>query len=178
MNWNSAAIDFASSASFHSGRRLFISASASAFASGFPTISFNAANYWVDVVFSSSLSIDIRPPTISAVQATGIGMQGATISWTTDEASDSQVEYGTSASYGSATTLGTAPVTAHSQGLTGLQPATLYHYRVKSRDAAGNLAVADLTTAAIPGSPGYGIPNGILDNEDFFFYLSLFAAGC
>jgi len=36
----------------------------------------------------------------------------------------------------------------------------------------------DLTTTAIPGSPGYGIPNGILNNDDFFYYLSLFAAGC
>lgn len=36
----------------------------------------------------------------------------------------------------------------------------------------------DLTTTAIPGSPGYGSPNGILNNDDFFYYLSLFAAGC
>jgi endonuclease/exonuclease/phosphatase family metal-dependent hydrolase len=35
----------------------------------------------------------------------------------------------------------------------------------------------DLTTAAIPGSPGYGVPNGVLDNEDFFYYLAQFAAG-
>ena len=36
----------------------------------------------------------------------------------------------------------------------------------------------DLTSTAIPGSPGYGTPNGILNNDDFFFYLSLYAAGC
>ncbi len=35
---------------------------------------------------------------------------------------------------------------------------------------------ADLTTGAIPGPLGYGIPNGTLNNDDFFFYLSLFAA--
>ena len=35
----------------------------------------------------------------------------------------------------------------------------------------------DLTTTAIPGSPGYGIPNGILNNDDFFYYLEQFATG-
>jgi len=35
----------------------------------------------------------------------------------------------------------------------------------------------DLTTNAIPGSPGYGVPNGVLNNDDFFYYLSQFAAG-
>jgi RHS repeat-associated protein len=33
-------------------------------------------------------------------------------------------------------------VIAHSQGLSGLTAGTVYHYRVKSRDAAGNLAVS------------------------------------
>ncbi len=35
----------------------------------------------------------------------------------------------------------------------------------------------DLTTGAIPGGPGYGNPNGTLNNDDFFYYLSQFAAG-
>jgi hypothetical protein len=37
---------------------------------------------------------------------------------------------------------------------------------------------ADLTTGAIPGQPGYGVPDGFLNNDDFFYYLTLFAAGC
>lgn len=38
----------------------------------------------------------------------------------------------------------------------------------------------DLTTTAIAGSPGYGVPNGIVNNDDFFYYISLFASslGC
>jgi len=40
------------------------------------------------------------------------------------------------------------------------------------------LCWADVTTTAQPGSPGYGTPNGVINNHDFFFYLSLFAAGC
>ncbi len=34
----------------------------------------------------------------------------------------------------------------------------------------------DLTTFAVPGSAGYGVPNGVLNNDDFFYYLSQFAA--
>ena len=36
---------------------------------------------------------------------------------------------------------------------------------------------ADLTTGAIGGQPGFGFPNGSVTNDDFFFYLALFAAG-
>ncbi len=36
---------------------------------------------------------------------------------------------------------------------------------------------ADLTTGAVPGQPGFGIPNGILNNDDFFYYLFAFGAG-
>ena len=43
---------------------------------------------------------------------------------------------------------------------------------------AGNLAVADLTTGAVPGQAGYGVPDGVLSGDDFFFYLDLYAAGC
>jgi hypothetical protein len=35
----------------------------------------------------------------------------------------------------------------------------------------------DLTTGAIQGQPGYGTPNGVLNNDDFFYYLAQFAAG-
>ena len=35
-----------------------------------------------------------------------------------------------------------------------------------------------MTTSAIPGSARYRVPNGILNNDDFFFYLTLFSAGC
>jgi hypothetical protein len=35
----------------------------------------------------------------------------------------------------------------------------------------------DLTTTAIPGQSGYGTPNGVLNNDDFFYYLAQFASG-
>lgn len=94
---------------------------------------------------------DTNPPVISSVSASSITSNSATITWTTNEASDSQVEYGLTASYGSQTVLNTSPVTSHSQNISGLTANTTYHYRVKSSDAAGNLATSadyTFTTAA------------------------------
>lgn len=42
----------------------------------------------------------------------------------------------------------------------------------------GAACIPDLTSGAIPGQPGYGIPDGVLNNDDFFYFLALFAAGC
>ncbi|MEZ6234530.1 MAG: GC-type dockerin domain-anchored protein [Phycisphaerales bacterium] len=36
---------------------------------------------------------------------------------------------------------------------------------------------ADLTTGAVVGQPGYGVPNGVVTNDDFFYFLAQFAAG-
>ncbi|MEZ6235543.1 MAG: GC-type dockerin domain-anchored protein [Phycisphaerales bacterium] len=40
-----------------------------------------------------------------------------------------------------------------------------------------NLCRPDLTTGAVPGTPNYGVPNGAINNDDFFYYLQQFAAG-
>ena len=91
-------------------------------------------------------------PVISSVSASGVSASGATIAWTTDLSADTQVEYGPTSSYGSSTTLNTSLVTSHSQALSGLTAGTLYHYRVKSRDAAGNLATSgDFTFTIVAG---------------------------
>lgn len=36
---------------------------------------------------------------------------------------------------------------------------------------------ADLTGSIDPNDPGYGVPDGVVDANDFFFYLDLFSAG-
>jgi hypothetical protein len=91
-------------------------------------------------------SSDTQAPSISAIGSSSIGTSSATIFWATNELSDSQVEYGTTSSYGNSTTLNTAMVTSHSQSLGGLTSGTTYYYRVKSRDAAGNLAISSGNT--------------------------------
>lgn len=71
---------------------------------------------------------------------------GAVITWSTNEPATSQVEYGTTTTYGLSTTLDSTLVTSHRVALTGLAASTTYHYRVKSTDAAGNTAVSDDNT--------------------------------
>ena len=95
---------------------------------------------------------DTTPPTISAVAAGSITSSGAIITWTTDEASNTQIEYGITTAYGSTTTLDPTLVTNHSQTLSSLTSQTLYHYRVLSKDAAGNLQISNdftFTTADV-----------------------------
>ncbi|MBA2480238.1 MAG: fibronectin type III domain-containing protein [Planctomycetes bacterium] len=95
-----------------------------------------------DVTFTTSAIPDTTPPVISAIAVSAITASGASISWTTNESSDSQVEYGLTASYGAVTAIDSAATTSHVQSLGGLATNTLYHYRVKSRDASGNIAIS------------------------------------
>src|SRR5207249_12201461 len=100
-----------------------------------------------------SVTVDNAPPLLSSVASSSLSASAATVTWTTDEASDSQVEYGPTSAYGQVSVLASALVTSHSVGLSGLSASTLYHYRVKSRDAVGNLTVSGdvtFTTAAPP----------------------------
>ncbi|MEW6681369.1 MAG: fibronectin type III domain-containing protein [Nitrospirota bacterium] len=101
--------------------------------------------------FRTLAAADTTRPTISSVAATNVTSTGATVTWTTNEAATTQVQYGTTTAYGSTTSLNSTLLTAHSQSLTGLTAATLYHYRVLSRDAADNLATsADFTVTTLP----------------------------
>ena len=95
---------------------------------------------------------DTTPPTISSVSASSITQNSATITWTTNENADTQVEYGLTTAYGSQTTLDLSLVTSHSVSLSGLLASTLYHYRVKSKDASNNLATSP-TSPPLPSPP-------------------------
>jgi hypothetical protein len=100
-----------------------------------------------------TVSNPTTPLVISAVTAGNITTTSAAITWTTSRPASSQVEYGTTASYGSSTTLDTALVTAHSVSLSGLTPGTDYHYHVLSTDVNGVQAVSQdftLKTVAPP----------------------------
>ena len=59
---------------------------------------------------------------LGGVTASGVTSTGATVYWTTNEAADSQVEYGTSVGYGGSTGLNPTMGTSHSQALSGLTP--------------------------------------------------------
>ena len=74
------------------------------------------------------------PPIISNIAVNNITNNSATITWTTDQASDSLVEYGTTLSYGTSVADSTL-TTNHSIILTGLNMGTMYHFRVTSTNA-------------------------------------------
>lgn len=93
---------------------------------------------------------DTSAPVIGNVAVTNVGVTSVTVTWTTNESSSTQVQYGTTTAYGTSAN-GPANVTSHSVNLTGLTAATTYHYRVVSTDAAGNSASSGntmFTTAA------------------------------
>jgi len=120
-----------------------------------------AGNLTTSAPVSATVANDTIPPVISSVSAFNISSAAATITWATNEASDSQVEYGLTTAYGSSTPLNSSLLTAHAVTLTGLQATTLYHYRVKSRDAAGNLATsADFTLTTLIAVPDLTPPSG------------------
>jgi hypothetical protein len=88
---------------------------------------------------------DILAPVVSNVNVTVLNDE-VQITWTTDEPADSQVEYGTSSSFGSTSPLDPERTLAHQVDLTLLPPNTLYAYRVLSRDIAGNLGMSSSGT--------------------------------
>ncbi|MFC2016700.1 DUF4838 domain-containing protein, partial [Chloroflexota bacterium] len=77
---------------------------------------------------------DTSPPVISNVQTPIITDTTATITWTTDDLSDSTVNYGLTSALGSVESDPTS-VTSHSVGLTGLSSDTTYYYTVTSCNA-------------------------------------------
>ncbi|GAG92347.1 unnamed protein product, partial [marine sediment metagenome] len=59
---------------------------------------------------NDTITLDKADPEISSVSSSSVGQTSATITWTTDEASTSYTEYGTTTSYGSNTSLNSTKV--------------------------------------------------------------------
>ena len=105
---------------------------------------------------ASTFTYDTVTPTLSTSEDNTPGSAGATVTWSTDEASSSQLEYGTNSTYGTTTTEAdtSTRVTSHSVELSGLQSCTNYHYRAISRDAAGNTLTGSDQTFTSTGCTG------------------------
>ncbi|MHC4572964.1 MAG: right-handed parallel beta-helix repeat-containing protein [Planctomycetota bacterium] len=108
-------------------------------------------------LYNEGAAQDTTAPVISNVQASDISDSGATITWTTDENATSQVEYGLDTSYGSSTNADTNLVMSHLILLGGLAPGTLYHYRVRSKDAAANESVSEDKTFSTTTAVTYNL---------------------
>ncbi|MBP9732308.1 MAG: fibronectin type III domain-containing protein [Candidatus Magasanikbacteria bacterium] len=90
---------------------------------------------------------DVSAPTISNVTTSSIGSNSITISWETDEVSDSYVDYTTEegSDFSNVDTVGlttmrnnAAGLGIHTVSLTNLAPNTTYYFRVRSLDPDGN----------------------------------------
>ena len=107
---------------------------------------------WSTTAWSFTVAMDPAPG-ISAVTATDITSTGATITWTTDPASSSQVEYALTSELTDSDTTeeedSETMVTSHSVNLTGLTACTTYYYKVIStaeNSEEGESAIEDFTT--------------------------------
>ena len=83
---------------------------------------------------------DTTPPVITNVNTSAITSNSATITWTTDELSDSLVKYGTTSGNYQYTKPDASYVKSHSIILTELSATTTYHYVVSSTDQSDNSA--------------------------------------
>ena len=93
---------------------------------------------------------DVTAPIISGITVSNTTSSGATISWTTNELSDSKVNFGTSISYGQNVS-SSGLTTSHSLNLTGLSANTGYHFQVQSKDPSNNTASSSDNTFLTQG---------------------------
>jgi PKD repeat protein len=91
--------------------------------------------------YTATYRVRTGGPVITQVTARP-GPGRVTITWTTDIPADSQVQYGLTPAYGSATALDRTLVTAHSVTITGLSRRANYFFQVLSRDGVGFLSSA------------------------------------
>jgi hypothetical protein len=75
----------------------------------------------------------------TTVRVSDITADSAIVTWNTSEPSTSQVEYGTTAAYGSLSEFSSPPVKSHSVRLSNLASGTTYNYAALSTDAAGRV---------------------------------------
>jgi len=98
------------------------------------------------VTGSTQAAADTKAPSFTGGPTVSADATQALISWTTDEPSDTRVEYGTTVALGLVANLATFS-TNHLVTLTNLTPATQYYYRISSGDASGN--IADSTSGSL-----------------------------
>lgn len=102
--------------------------------------------------FVYAQSSDEEPPAISNVQVLDVTDTAVTITWETDEDSNSLVNYGLKEDYGIVRDPETDKTT-HSITLDELEPGRVYHFRVVSADEEGNQGISADYKVQTSGSP-------------------------
>ncbi|WP_338279354.1 DUF4082 domain-containing protein [Corallococcus caeni] len=116
--------------------------------SGFPTNTFNASNYWVDVAFQPN---DVTPPRAPTnVTALPNSPTAIDLTWyaSVDGSGETQGNARWHLVYRGSQLIAELPGTTVRYRDTGLTPSTAYTYTVRGRDAAGNVSVASTAVTA------------------------------
>ncbi len=116
-------------------------------------VAFDAAGNTSSDSITVSYTPDLTAPVISNVQAGNITHNSVTITWDTDEAANTQVEYGHDTSYDSTSNLNNTLTQSHLVNLSNLNAETTYHFRALSADGSNNQAAGtdfNFTTAVLP----------------------------
>jgi len=124
---------------------------------------------------SISITIDNTVPIVSE-PSTSITSTTATITWTTDENTNTTLNYGTSESV-SSSIINASLATSHSVYIESLSASTLYYYNITGCDAAGNCVTngtysfttsdADSSTDGGSSSTSYWALTVSVTDEDF-----------
>ena len=132
----------------------------------------NSKNGSAVVIHVTDRITDIIPPTLTNIQVSDITDKQATISWTTNEKSNSKVFYGYNTDYGNQKN-SSSMVIGHSITLTDLTPSSTYHFKVSSKDAAGNINQSmdkTFTTSPLLSDMiqvSRNMPNSVEINQEF-----------
>jgi hypothetical protein len=121
--------------------------------SAFPSNSFNAQNYYVDVSFAETI-IDSTPLAISEINAGANDGSTAVITWKTTKRATANIEYSADPEFPPDLTFAAtnpAFVRQHSLTLTGLTPNATYYFAVSSMDRDGNFTMAAAASFTVPG---------------------------
>ena len=110
------------------------------------------------MVSADYFTFTTEPPDLTPPQITNINVvttdTGATVTWTTNEAASSKVEYGLTQALEKPAVNDAALVLKHSLQLTGLQTESTYSYRLSSTDYNGNTATTAILTFKTKRAPG------------------------
>jgi hypothetical protein len=99
---------------------------------------------------SNAASLGPAPIISGVTYDTVTSVTSITITWITNIASSSQVNYGLTAGYGSNSVLDPTLVTSHSVTLTGLTEGATYHYRVRSTGSGTSEAIGTDNVVTMP----------------------------
>ena len=134
-------------------------------ASAFPSSSFGASNYGVDVLFQPAGA----PGQVTGVTATA-GQASASVSWTAPATGGPPTSYDITPYIGSAaqtatTVTGTPPAT--SKTITGLTPGTAYTFKVTASNPSGSGAASAASNSVTPtGAGAPAAPTGATAEAD------------